>query len=133
MMEDSPRTAILKLLADALKLPSAGGGKDFTLPALPTPHTFMAWRDQVETDVTRESRAGEAGFTWILQVRDSMLDYDYFRDSGRFANLDISLASALNRIVTGDLGREVMNRSTAESDSGRILRGRMTLRLIYDW
>ena len=37
----------------------------------------------------------------------------YFRDSGRFANLDISLASALKRIVTGDLGREVMNRSTA--------------------
>ena len=50
-----------------------------------------------------------------------------------FSNLDISLASALKRIVTGELGREVMNRSTAESDSGRILRGRMILRMIYDW
>ena len=82
--EGSPRTNILKALADALRLPSTGGGKDFTLPALPAVHAFLGWRDQVETDVTRESRAGEEGFRWILQVRNGDLLFADFRDSGRF-------------------------------------------------
>jgi hypothetical protein len=87
----------------------------------------------VETDVTREARSGEEGFRWIYAVRDTVYTYDSFRDSDRFMDLDISLASALKKIMTGDLGREVMNRSTAEASNGRILRGRMILRMIYDW
>ena len=129
-VEESTGTSILKALADALTVPSSGGGKDFTIPALLSVHAFPARRDQVETDVTREFRAGEEGLQWILRVRDNDLHFLDVRDSGRFSNIDISLASALKHIVTGELGREVMNRSTAESDAGRILRGRMILRMI---
>ena len=86
----------------------------------------------METDGTRESRVGVDGLAWVLAVRISDRSYEEFRDSGRLANLDISLAGDLTWIVTGDLGRDVMNHSTAESDSRRISFTRMILRMIYD-
>ena len=64
--------------------------------------------------------------------RDPATGIDWSRPRALRDHLDISLASALKRIATGELGREIMNRSTAEADSGRILRGRMILRMIYD-
>ena len=84
------------------------------VPQLPTANQFRAWKSSVYHAVNACSgRPDDKAVAWMLETAREGAVQEDFRDPGpRFATVDRKLATALQKVATGELGRVI----TQESD-----------------
>ena len=102
------------------------------LLSLPEPAQFRAWRYSARSNVVAASNNPEAAFKWIKEVEATGAKVEDFQNSGKFVTLDTKLASSLNAIARGELGRKLTLLSEREDREGRLAKGRQLLRVVYD-
>jgi hypothetical protein len=104
------------------------------LERLPDAAKFRAWKQSLRLEVQAASGNPRA-YQWISQVESSTAALASLAFSDGFDTLDTKLASACFRAAAGR--EDVLGRLTREAEiahrSGRFLKGRQCLFLIYDF
>jgi hypothetical protein len=83
-------------------------------------------------EVAAASGAPEEGFDWIIELQREGVSFDAMADSSRFPTLDAKLATALTKILKGDLERRISLLKEEAIARGTPLRGRQILYLIFE-
>ena len=100
---------------------------------MPTPVQFQAWQDSLRHEVCAASGKRKIAFPWIFEAEDPNTTFEDLAEPGKdFETLDSKLSSALRKILTGPIGREITRLSTEEAKRNRRqMSGRQTLWMIY--
>ena len=95
--------------ADRRKAPRIKEADEIKLGSFPQVSQFRAWKNGVATIVnTASGRGDDLALRWFLMCEGSMGDITQFRRSGaRVKTLDKKLATAIVKVVDGELGRKV--------------------------
>ena len=100
---------------------------EIKLGTLPQVSQFRAWKSGVATIVnTASGRGDDLALQWFLMCEDLKCDITQFRRSGsRSRTLDKKLATAICKIVDGELGRKVHQfLGSTQTDETRSPKGR---------
>jgi hypothetical protein len=82
--------------------------------------------------VSAASGLGQKAFTWIRELEDNTLTFEYFADSGPlFCSLDDKILAAVCALATGELGREITDESEKLAQQGIQIRGRQVAWIVY--
>eukprot|EP00971_Amphidinium_carterae_P308399 6128568-Amphidinium_carterae.2 len=81
-----------------------------TIAAIPPPSQFRSWRMNTLREIAAASLFPECCYSWILRVESD----DELNDSSPFGSIDGKVISALNKVLSGELLRQVQ--TTIESD-----------------
>ena len=100
---------------------------------MPRVAQFRAWKQTVFQNTNAASgRPDDLALVWVRQVDDPVVALEDLRKcEKKFRLLDKRLASSLQKIVNGELGREVFAATEMATQSGRSIGGREILRMIF--
>ena len=101
------------------------------VPALPHTTGLRAWRSSVRAEVTAASGRGHVAFKWVREVERDSATFSGLSDSAGLESLDAKLASALTKVLSGELGRKVSQATEKEAKMDRPIAGRQILFMIY--
>ncbi len=99
--------------------------------ALPSASQFRAWKLALRDEVAGASGVPDEAFAWAMCVERPETTFDSLGESGAFASLDAKLAAALSKILQGELARQVNIRKEKMASTGRLMKGRQILWLLY--
>ena len=102
------------------------------VPQLPSNQQFNAWKIALRDEIAGASGSPDEGFKWLFGVQRAGSIEDLV-DRGMFPPLDAKLNAALARITTGELGRRINRHKEKHALSGRYLKGRQVLWLIFEF
>ncbi len=99
--------------------------------ALPTGSQWRAWRGNTFASiVSAAGRQDDLAQAWILQVETA--DPAELEHPGEgWVSLDRKIAAALTKMATGEIGREITQRSTTCLNNNTIARGRVLLAIVF--
>ena len=102
------------------------------LPALPTAAQYRAWRNLVYQSInTASGRPDDKALAWAREVEDETKELEYFDEvPRRFKLLSRKLATALQKIATGELGRRITQKAEDYMKEGRSVPGLVLLRVV---
>ena len=108
---------------------------EIRIPQLPTANQFRAWKSSVYHAVNACSgRPDDKAVAWMLETaREGAVQEDFREPGPRFATVDRKLATALQKVATGELGRITTQESEMALKSGRALKGREIFFLVQRW
>ena len=98
----------------------------------PSVAQFPAWRRNLRRSVVACSGVvDESSLAWILEVESPSTTYEGLGSSGMFPTLDSKLAVAISKISSGEFARRLGNLEEQSAESGRLVRGRQMLHMMY--
>ena len=105
------------------------------VPQLPTANQFRAWKSAVYHAVNACSgRPDDKAIAWMLETaREEAVQADFREPGVRFATVDRKLATALQKVATGELGRIITQESEMALKGGRALKGREIFFAVQRW
>jgi len=105
------------------------------VPQLPTANQLRAWKSAVYHAVNACSgRADDKAIAWMLETaREGAVQADFREPGVRFATVDRKLATALQKVATGELGRIITQESEMALKGGRALTGREIFFVVQRW
>ena len=105
------------------------------VPQLPTANQFRAWKSAVYHAVNACSgRPDDKAIAWMLETaREGAVQADFREPGVRFATVDRKLATALQKVAAGELGRIITQESEMALKGGRALKGREIFFVVQRW
>ena len=103
---------------------------------LPAPAQFRAWKNTILQNINAASgRPDDDALQWALKCEDfeGTPDSELSGVDPKFGLLDRRLSARLQMIATGELGRQITQKAEDALKTGRAVRGRELLRMIFQY
>eukprot|EP00971_Amphidinium_carterae_P026469 522097-Amphidinium_carterae.1 len=97
-----------------------------SITAIPAPSQFRSWRISTLREIAAASLFPAQCYAWVLRAESD----DDLTDATPFCSIDGKMISALNKILNGELLRQVQTIIESDGRAGRFTSGRSMLRCI---
>ena len=129
---NSMRDIINQLLTSQEVIARTKEATSITLLPLPQVPNFRTWKISVRSAVVQASASVNEAWHWIREVEDPNATFAYLHYPGnQFISLDTKLDCAVQRIIKGDLLREITQRSEELTMNNVRMTGRQALWMVY--
>eukprot|EP00971_Amphidinium_carterae_P337263 6473987-Amphidinium_carterae.1 len=97
-----------------------------TIAAIPAPSQFRSWRLNTLREIAAASLTPDKCYAWVLRAESS----DDLNETAPFTSIDGKIISALNKVLSGELLRQVQVVIEIDGRAGRFTSGRAMLRCV---
>eukprot|EP00971_Amphidinium_carterae_P336950 6473550-Amphidinium_carterae.1 len=97
-----------------------------TIAAIPPPSQFRSWRLNTLREIAAAALTPDKCYAWVLRAESS----DDLNETAPFTSIDGKIISALNKVLSGELLRQVQIVIETDSRAGRFTSGRSMLRCV---
>ena len=102
--------------------------------ALPAVPFFREWKQNMYEDTCSASGRPDECFIFLRKIEEPGVTFESLADSGEFSSLDAKIAKACANILKNDdLKRKVNQKKEEAKMMNRLLNGRQTLHMIFEW